>query len=109
MNDWRDAHFAHVIEHEVMRKRERALIVIGGAHISSKVMFPNSLIHLLDSRFPGQTWVAGVLDLERVESETRSRLRAGTAPAGAIVFFFSSRRRHTRWTGDWSSDVCSSD
>src|SRR5690348_17984412 len=26
-----------------------------------------------------------------------------------MVFFFSSRRRHTRWTGDWSSDVCSSD
>src|SRR5690348_18138445 len=25
------------------------------------------------------------------------------------VFFFSSRRRQTRWTGDWSSDVCSSD
>src|SRR5438876_4482605 len=25
------------------------------------------------------------------------------------VFFFSSRRRHTRWTGEWSSDVCSSD
>src|SRR5690348_17018360 len=24
-------------------------------------------------------------------------------------FFFSSRRRHTRWTGGWSSDVCSSD
>src|SRR5690348_13329801 len=24
-------------------------------------------------------------------------------------FFFSRRRRHTRWTGDWSSDVCSSD
>src|SRR6266487_3839257 len=23
--------------------------------------------------------------------------------------FFSSRRRHTSWTGDWSSDVCSSD
>src|SRR5438876_11458119 len=27
----------------------------------------------------------------------------------AMRFFFSSRRRHTRWTGDWSSDVCSSD
>src|SRR4051794_41350797 len=26
-----------------------------------------------------------------------------------VVVFFSSRRRHTRWTGDWSSDVCSSD
>src|SRR5690625_7557203 len=24
-------------------------------------------------------------------------------------FFFSSRRRHTRWPRDWSSDVCSSD
>src|SRR5437867_12736481 len=24
-------------------------------------------------------------------------------------FFFSSRRRHTRSYGDWSSDVCSSD
>src|SRR5438876_5038520 len=23
--------------------------------------------------------------------------------------FFSSGRRHTSWTGDWSSDVCSSD
>ena len=25
------------------------------------------------------------------------------------VLFFSSRRRHTRLQGDWSSDVCSSD
>src|SRR5690348_18010175 len=29
--------------------------------------------------------------------------------SGHFFFFFSSRRRHTRWTGDWSSDVCSSD
>src|SRR3712207_8710044 len=26
-----------------------------------------------------------------------------------IIFFFSSRRRHTRYWRDWSSDVCSSD
>src|SRR3712207_7206218 len=26
-----------------------------------------------------------------------------------IAFFFSSRRRHTRYWRDWSSDVCSSD
>src|SRR2546430_8742657 len=26
-----------------------------------------------------------------------------------LVFFFSSRRRHTRFDCDWSSDVCSSD
>src|SRR5690606_40097874 len=25
------------------------------------------------------------------------------------AFFFSSRRRHTRFSRDWSSDVCSSD
>src|SRR2546429_4224291 len=27
----------------------------------------------------------------------------------AVFFFFSSRRRHTRCSRDWSSDVCSSD
>src|SRR5256885_3375575 len=27
----------------------------------------------------------------------------------SVNFFFSSRRRHTRLQGDWSSDVCSSD
>src|SRR5690606_39611856 len=26
-----------------------------------------------------------------------------------VDFFFSSRRRHTRFSRDWSSDVCSSD
>src|SRR2546427_1606585 len=29
--------------------------------------------------------------------------------ASVCVFFFSSRRRHTRFDCDWSSDVCSSD
>src|SRR5690606_40308628 len=27
----------------------------------------------------------------------------------SLHFFFSSRRRHTRFSRDWSSDVCSSD
>src|SRR5258707_64196 len=27
----------------------------------------------------------------------------------AVIVFFSSRRRHTRYWRDWSSDVCSSD
>src|SRR5207253_6482630 len=26
-----------------------------------------------------------------------------------FIYYFSSRRRHTRWPRDWSSDVCSSD
>src|SRR5688572_30596304 len=32
-----------------------------------------------------------------------------TCAAGYLFFFFSSRRRHTRFDCDWSSDVCSSD
>src|SRR3712207_5494717 len=32
-----------------------------------------------------------------------------TVHLGSSVFFFSSRRRHTRYWRDWSSDVCSSD
>src|SRR2546430_12704849 len=43
----------------------------------------------------------------------QSRGQLGVAPAGVMEvvdrFFFSSRRRHTRFDCDWSSDVCSSD
>src|SRR2546429_822302 len=40
-----------------------------------------------------------------MESETR----VSRARSGRVFFFFSSRRRHTRCSRDWSSDVCSSD
>src|SRR6267378_7419333 len=33
----------------------------------------------------------------------------GPVNSSMCVFFFSSRRRHTRSLRDWSSDVCSSD
>src|ERR1039457_5320335 len=36
-------------------------------------------------------------------------VRVGLCWAPGFFFFFSSRRRHTRLQGDWSSDVCSSD
>src|SRR5258707_3604240 len=41
-------------------------------------------------------------------------LRAAASATATLVmcrsfFFFSSRRRHTRYWRDWSSDVCSSD
>src|SRR5690348_17546841 len=39
----------------------------------------------------------------------RRRVFIWSAIWSLFFFFFSSRRRHTRWTGDWSSDVCSSD
>src|SRR5690606_41119921 len=37
------------------------------------------------------------------------RLGPRHAASLAKAFFFSSRRRHTRFSRDWSSDVCSSD
>src|SRR5256884_6451327 len=37
------------------------------------------------------------------------RLVPNRIAARAVLFFFSSRRRHTRCSRDWSSDVCSSD
>src|SRR5260370_31903921 len=39
----------------------------------------------------------------------RSWWALGGACCGVHAFFFSSRRRHTRFKCDWSSDVCSSD
>src|SRR5262249_57106017 len=35
--------------------------------------------------------------------------RSWWRPSTPVLFFFSSRRRHTRLVSDWSSDVCSSD
>src|SRR2546430_11781147 len=42
----------------------------------------------------------------RNEGELQRDRRRGSVD---IFFFFSSRRRHTRFDCDWSSDVCSSD
>src|SRR2546429_4458608 len=36
-------------------------------------------------------------------------MAAAVASIAITFFFFSSRRRHTRCSRDWSSDVCSSD
>src|SRR5579859_1938947 len=59
--------------------------------------------------------------LQKKESPPAQRFcrTTGAAPVGAVsnlrvseianLFFFSSRRRHTSFDCDWSSDVCSSD
>src|SRR5256885_4555039 len=45
-----------------------------------------------------------------LDSSSRSGLdRSRMVELDVFLFFFSSRRRHTRLQGDWSSDVCSSD
>src|SRR2546430_11022805 len=40
---------------------------------------------------------------------SRTPLRGVSSLRYLTCFFFSSRRRHTRFDCDWSSDVCSSD
>jgi outer membrane protein OmpA-like peptidoglycan-associated protein len=75
MNDWRDAHFAWVVEEQVMKRGRRALLWIGGAHISRQVRFPDSLIHLLDRRFPNRTLVALAIDPRDAEPHVMRRFR----------------------------------
>jgi hypothetical protein len=41
MNDWRDAHFAWVVEEQVLKKGRRALLWIGGAHLGRRVRLPD--------------------------------------------------------------------
>src|SRR3712207_7297827 len=51
----------------------------------------------------------GVIELNSLHVDcVRCRLREHLSRYD-LVFFFSSRRRHTRYWRDWSSDVCSSD
>src|SRR2546430_1436036 len=58
-------------------------------------------------------------EMDAVSAFLRTPLRSGTAMDSTVEIvmlyvhnrhvFFSSRRRHTRFDCDWSSDVCSSD
>src|SRR5690625_341714 len=54
------------------------------------------------------------VEIGRASCRERGEMRAGRGGARGRArargrLFFSSRRRHTRWPRDWSSDVCSSD
>src|SRR5256884_2025532 len=57
-----------------------------------------------------QTYGAGrSMELQNVDYDIITAAELAYAHYVVIVFFFSSRRRHTRCSRDWSSDVCSSD
>src|SRR5256885_7805611 len=45
----------------------------------------------------------------RMSQSIITHMRLWGCGIACSFFFFSSRRRHTRLQGDWSSDVCSSD
>src|SRR5438067_4635095 len=49
-------------------------------------------------------------DVQLIFPQTQLQFRLANLPRVlSLIFFFSSRRRHTRSKRDWSSDVCSSD
>src|SRR5260370_335150 len=54
-------------------------------------------------------WPASFSDLAFLENVVFLRINCHYASRRCMFFFFSSRRRHTRFKCDWSSDVCSSD
>src|SRR5256885_5735150 len=57
---------------------------------------------LLDTTEHASCWRNPTRELSEAGQPARACLQC-------VCFFFSSRRRHTRLQGDWSSDVCSSD
>ena len=85
MNDWRDAFFARTVQDRIRGQGRRALVFIGGAHIGRRVIFPNSLIHLLDARLPGETHVVSVLDIGAVTPTVAARLRDWSPGTAASV------------------------
>src|SRR5689334_4711435 len=46
---------------------------------------------------------------DTIAAQQRLEGLLGPVTVAMVSLFFSSRRRHTRWNCDWSSDVCSSD
>src|SRR5689334_21074830 len=60
---------------------------------------------------PQATWLLGQARGACITALVACQLAVAedTALQMKQAFFFSGRRRHTRWNCDWSSDVCSSD
>lgn len=85
MNDWRDSHFAWVVEKHVVRRNRRAILFIGGAHLGRRAVFPNSLIQLLDARYPGRTLVADVIEPDRMDATLGSRITRWPVGSAAAV------------------------
>src|SRR6266571_2492554 len=76
-----------------MPQQNPALIALGRALMFDKILSGNRDISCATCHEPALHATDGLA------------LAIGTGG----IFFFSSRRRHTRLTCDWSSDVCSSD
>src|SRR5437764_1150168 len=101
--------------------KERILVIILLLHFLS-LMLGSVLVLMLpllvwftpdfriNKSLPKCNWTIRKI-LTRCKMRLKKRLLAFSRRFHARIrkFFFSSRRRHTRYIGDWSSDVCSSD
>jgi outer membrane protein OmpA-like peptidoglycan-associated protein len=85
MNDWRDSHFAWVVDTHVVRRNRRAILFIGGAHLGRRSLFPNSLIHLLDARYPGRTLVADLVVPDRMDASLAARVSQWPVGSAAAI------------------------
>src|SRR3712207_8181712 len=56
-----------------------------------------------------KTIAVGYENLTMHDCMAQKSIFSPTYKCSILFFFFSSRRRHTRYWRDWSSDVCSSD
>ena len=85
MNDWRDSHFAWVVDKHVVQRNRRAILFIGGAHLGRRAVFPNSLIQLLDARYPGRTLVADLIEPDRMDPTLGSRITRWPVGSAAAI------------------------
>src|ERR1022692_3272705 len=80
---------------QILKKKSRSIVIVGA----------------VQSMTAPRTSMAYVVSKHGLRRLTRSMALEVAADNIRVncFFFFSSRRRHTRLQGDWSSDVCSSD
>src|SRR5688572_20777215 len=85
--------FTLVALYFLCQKRSPFSAVCLGLAVCSKLL-PLIILPLLFKRLGFRNWLSYCLIVGSIS---------------LVLFFFSSRRRHTRFDCDWSSDVCSSD
>ena len=98
----RDKHFASVVMKEVLTKNRKALLLIGGNHIYRHSWNPyssaqiESVIEILDQRYPKATFVVFVHAYETRNALLESRLSVWQKPSFSLL--------KQTWLGDLATD-----
>jgi hypothetical protein len=87
----RDTHYAEIVENEVLAKNRKALLIMGGVHLS-RAPLPGAdpkagvMLQIVESKHPGKTFVVGVHEgFGRRTSELEPRLAEWPRPSLALV------------------------